>query len=453
MSRLGIIDTHAHLDDNRFDSDRAAVMERLANDMEAVITQGTTYESSVASVNMAEQYDFVYAAVGWHPEDLAGIKDESYIAELERLAREHTKVVAIGEIGLDYYWKENEPKEVQLLRLKQQCDLAYSLDLPVVIHNREAHGDCLNFFQNEVPKELKVVFHCYSGSLEMAKELWKRGYYLGFGGTSTYKNNKKVREVLAACPEDLFVLETDCPYLAPEPFRGRRNDPSLTEYVAKNAALVRGTSFEHIAVSALKAIKDRRSIRKFKSEPISEMDLHTILEAGIAAPSSKNRQPWHFTVIRGEAKEELTRVMERGLNLEVKAHEPFLPDSMKFINGAFTSVNVMREAPVVVLVSNERGKGIDFTDNLSVDERVAEICNVQSVAAAIENMLLAAQELGIGSLWICDVFFAYPEISAWLEKKNPGHGMLVAALAFGYGEEAPRARTRKTLHDVATFIK
>ena len=208
-----------------------------------------------------------------------------------------------------------------------------------------------------------------------------------------------------------------------------------------------------VSVSALKAIKDRRSIRKFKSEPISEMDLHTILEAGIAAPSSKNRQPWHFTVVRGEAKEELTRVMERGLNLEVKAHEPFLPDSMKYINGAFTSVNVMREAPVVVLVSNERGKGIDFTDNLSVDERVAEICNVPSVAAAIENMLLAAQELGIGSLWICDVFFAYPEISAWLEKNNPGHGMLVAALAFGYGEEAPRARTRKTLHDVATFIK
>ena len=208
-----------------------------------------------------------------------------------------------------------------------------------------------------------------------------------------------------------------------------------------------------VSVSALKAIKDRRSIRKFKSEPIAEMDLHTILEAGIAAPSSKNRQPWHFTVIRGEAKEELTRVMERGLNLEVKAHEPFLPDSMKFINGAFTSVNVMREAPVVVLVSNERGKGIDFTDNLSVDERVAEICNVQSIAAAVENMLLAAQELGIGSLWICDVFFAYPEISEWLEKKNPGHGMLVAALAFGYGEEAPRARARKTLHDVATFIK
>ncbi|MBQ9636198.1 MAG: TatD family hydrolase [Acidaminococcaceae bacterium] len=255
MSRLGIIDTHAHLDDNRFDSDRAAVMARLGNDMEAVITQGTNYESSLASVKMAEQYDFVYAAVGWHPEDLAGIKDESYIAELEKLVRGHEKVVAIGEIGLDYYWKENEPKEVQLLRLKQQCDLAYSLDLPVVIHDREAHGDCLAFFQNEVPKNLKAVFHCYSGSLEMAKELWKCSYYLGFGGSSTYKNNKKVREVLAACPEELFLLETDCPYLTPEPYRGRRNDPSMTEFIAQNAALVRGTTFAHIAEQTTKNAK------------------------------------------------------------------------------------------------------------------------------------------------------------------------------------------------------
>ncbi len=208
-----------------------------------------------------------------------------------------------------------------------------------------------------------------------------------------------------------------------------------------------------VSVSALKAIKERRSIRKFKAEPITEMDLHTILEAGIAAPSSKNRQPWHFTVVRGGAKDELAQVMERGLNLEVKAHEPFLPESMKFINGAFTSVNVLREAPVAVLVSNELAVAADFTGNLSVDERVGEICNVQSIAAAVENMLVAARQLGIGSLWICDIFFAYPEISAWLEKKNPGHGMLVAALAFGYPDEAPKPRARKTLHDVATFLK
>ena len=210
---------------------------------------------------------------------------------------------------------------------------------------------------------------------------------------------------------------------------------------------------EKKVISALQAIKDRRSIRKFKPDAISEMDLHTILEAGIAAPSSKNRQPWHFTVVRGDAKEELAQVMERGLNLEIKAHEPFLPDSMKFINGAFTSVNVMREAPVVVLVSNDLGRCTDFASNLSVDERVAELCNVQSVAAAVENILLAAQELGIGSLWICDIFFAYPELSEWMEKKNLSHGMLVAALAFGYADEAPKARTRKSLHDVVTFIK
>ena len=206
-------------------------------------------------------------------------------------------------------------------------------------------------------------------------------------------------------------------------------------------------------VSALKAIRERRSIRKFKPDAVSEMDLHTILEAGIAAPSSKNRQPWHFTVVRGDVKEELARVMERGLNLEVKAHKPFLPESMRYINGAFTSVNVMREAPVVVLVSNRLGTGTDFASDLSVDVRVAEICNVQSVAAAVENMLLAAKELGIGSLWVCDIFFAYPEISEWLEKKNPGHGMLVAALCFGYADEAPKARARKNLHDAATFLK
>ena len=255
MSRLGIIDTHAHLDDGRFDGDREALLERLAGDMDAVITQGTDYASSLFAVDLAERYAFIYAAVGWHPEDLASIRDESYIAELESLARSHEKVVAIGEIGLDYYWKENEPRDVQLLRLKQQCELAVGLDLPVVIHDREAHGDILDFFRNEAPKNLRAVFHCYSGSLEMAKELWKRGIYLGFGGTSTYKNNKKTGEVLAACPEELFLLETDCPYLAPEPYRGRRNDPSMTEFIARHAALVRGATFAQIAEQSTKNAK------------------------------------------------------------------------------------------------------------------------------------------------------------------------------------------------------
>lgn len=246
MSNLGIIDTHAHLTDEDFNEDRAELLAKLSEDMDGVITQGVDYESSKAAIELAEAHDFIYAAVGWHPEDLAGIKDESYLDDLAKLAA-HPKVVAIGEIGLDYYWKENEPKEVQQLRLRQQAELAYSLNLPIVIHDREAHGDTMDFIRNEAPADLGIVLHCYSGSAEMAKELWKRGVYLGFGGSSTFKRNKKVREVLAACPAELMLLETDCPYLTPEPYRGRRNDPSFTRYIAENAAMVRGTTMEKIA--------------------------------------------------------------------------------------------------------------------------------------------------------------------------------------------------------------
>jgi len=244
MSRLGIIDTHAHLDDGAFDRDRHSLLDQLALDMTAVISLGTTEKSSEFNITLAEQYDFVFAGVGWHPEDLAGIKDDSYLYRLAELAV-HPKVVCIGEIGLDYYWKENVPRETQLLRLTQQVDLAKQLDLPVVIHDREAHGDSLAFFQKT--SGVRAVFHCFSGSLEMAKELWKRGIYTGFGGSSTFKRSKKTREVLAACPDELLLFETDCPYMAPEPFRGQRNDPRLTEWVVKNAALVRGTTYEALA--------------------------------------------------------------------------------------------------------------------------------------------------------------------------------------------------------------
>ena len=244
MSRLGIIDTHAHLDDNRFDSDRAAVMERLANDMEAVITQGTTYESSVASVNMAEQYDFVYAAVGWHPEDLAGIKDESYIAELERLAREHTKVVAIGEIGLDYYWAENPPRELQHRVLRDQLALAAELALPVIIHDRDAHADTLAIVR-EFP-QVTGVFHCFAGSVEMGRELVEMGWYLGFNGAATFKNARKAPEVIADAPLERLVIETDSPYLTPVPYRGQRNDSGYVRLVAERIAAIRGLDVEEV---------------------------------------------------------------------------------------------------------------------------------------------------------------------------------------------------------------
>lgn len=157
--------------------------------------------------------------------------------------------MAIGEIGLDYYWKENEPKEVQKRIFLEQVDLAKQFDLPVIIHDRDAHGDMLELFQKEV-HGVQAVFHCFSGSLEMAKELAKRGYYFGFGGTSTYKNAKKVREVMQYIPKELLLFETDSPYLTPVPFRGKRNNPGYTEYTARNAAQVLGMEFEELAAIA-----------------------------------------------------------------------------------------------------------------------------------------------------------------------------------------------------------
>ena len=158
-----------------------------------------------------------------------------------------SKVAAIGEIGLDYYWKENEPKEVQKKRLLEQIDLAVQFDLPVIIHDREAHGDIFDIFRSEVPAGTRAVFHCYSGSLEMAKELAKRGYYFGFGGTSTYKNAAKVREVLAFVPDELLLFETDSPYLAPVPYRGKENQPAYTREVCEYVAALKGLSVEEFA--------------------------------------------------------------------------------------------------------------------------------------------------------------------------------------------------------------
>jgi TatD DNase family protein len=253
MSRTGIIDTHAHLDDPAFDEDRDALIQQLGKDLDAIVNQGCNLKSSAKSIALAEKYDFIYAAVGIHPEDLATVTDDTYLDQLAEWAK-HPKVVAIGEIGLDYYWEKNEPKDVQLKRLRQQVDLAKQMHLPVVIHDREAHGDALAFFQKEA-QGVRTVFHCFSGSLEMAKELWKRGIYTGFGGSSTFKNSKKVQEVLKACPLDLLLFETDCPYLTPVPYRGQRNNPGYTELVVKNAAILRGTTPEELAAQSTKNAK------------------------------------------------------------------------------------------------------------------------------------------------------------------------------------------------------
>lgn len=259
MSRTGLWDSHAHLDDDWFDEDRETLIAQLKIDLEGIVNPGCDGASSAKAVELAEQNDFIYAAVGYHPENLKDIP-ANYLDQLAAWSV-HPKVVAIGEIGLDYYWKENEPKEVQKKIFLEQIDLAKQFDLPIIIHDRDAHGDMLEIFQKEV-SGVQAVFHCFAGSLEMAKELAKRGYYFGFGGTSTYKNANKVREVMQYIPKDLLLFETDSPYLTPVPFRGKRNNPGYVEYTAKNAAEVLGMDFAELA--ALTAANTKRLFKKIK---------------------------------------------------------------------------------------------------------------------------------------------------------------------------------------------
>lgn len=259
MSRTGLWDSHAHLDDEAFNDDREQLLAQLEQDLDGIINPGCDAASSAIAVALAEKYPFIYAAVGYHPENLTGIP-ANYLEQLAQWAQ-HPKVVAIGEIGLDYYWKQNEPKEVQQRIFLEQIALAKQFDLPLIIHDREAHGDMLELFQKQV-SGVQAVFHCFSGSLEMAKELAKRGYYFGFGGTSTYKNAQKVREVLQYVPKELILVETDSPYLSPVPFRGKRNNPGYVEYTARHAAEVLGMDFAELA--ALTAANTKRLFKKIK---------------------------------------------------------------------------------------------------------------------------------------------------------------------------------------------
>ena len=244
MSRTGLFDSHAHMDSDYFTDDRDALLTQLQEELDGIINPGCDEITSGFAVSLAEKYDFMYAAVGWHPEDLEGILDNSYLDELAAWAV-HPKVVAIGEIGLDYYWKGNEPKDVQKRRLLEQLDLAKQFDLPVIIHDRDAHGDILEIFQKEVTG-VRAVFHCYSGSAEDAVQLAAQGLYIGFGGACTFNGAKRAAKAIEALPLDAIVLETDCPYMAPEPVRGTRCDSSLIRYVGEYIAQLRGISAEEV---------------------------------------------------------------------------------------------------------------------------------------------------------------------------------------------------------------
>ena len=238
-----IFDTHAHLDDRAFDADRKELLSQLPEaGIALVMNPGCSLASSQAAVALTKEYDYLYAAVGSHP-DAADEVNEAVLEQYRALCRENPKVKAIGEIGLDYHY-EDIPRDIQKRAFRAQMELARELGLPVIVHEREAHEDGMTIAA-EFP-EVTGVFHCYSGSLEMAKWLIERGWYIGFGGVLTFKNARKAVEVAANIPLDRIVLETDCPYMAPEPFRGRRNDPGKLSRVAEKLAQLRGLTPEEI---------------------------------------------------------------------------------------------------------------------------------------------------------------------------------------------------------------
>ena len=252
---MELIDSHAHLDGEKFADDCAAVVERaLAAGVVKIITMGDSLESSARSVALTEEFDPVYAAVGIHPEEvqpMTAATDDQLVAWTAQ-----EKVVAIGEIGLDYYWEKDEEKRaLQRAIFVRQLDLARQLRLPVCIHDREAHGDMMKILKTE-GRGLRGVLHCYSGSWEMAAELLKGDWYFGIDGPLTYKNAAKLPEIVQRLPAERILVETDSPYLSPMPFRGKRNEPAHVLYVAKKAAELRGESLEAFARATRENTRD-----------------------------------------------------------------------------------------------------------------------------------------------------------------------------------------------------
>ena len=237
-----LFDTHAHLNDPAFDPDRDALIRALPEKgIGLVMNVGCCLESSRDCVKMAETYSHIYASVGSHP-DAADEVNEEVLDEYRTLCK-HDKVKAIGEIGLDYYY-EDIPRDIQQKAFRMQLELAKELDMPVIVHERDAHQDGLMIVK-DFPT-VTGVFHCYSGSAEMAQQLVNMGWYIGFTGVLTFKNARKAVEAASTIPLERIVLETDCPFMAPEPFRGKRNDPGYLFRMAEKLAELRGTSVEEV---------------------------------------------------------------------------------------------------------------------------------------------------------------------------------------------------------------
>lgn len=247
-----LFDSHAHMDDRAFDPDREELLAGLpGKGIGFLMNPGCSLASSRNAVRLSEQYGYIYAAVGSHP-DAADEVNSAVIREYKELCKLHPKIRAIGEIGLDYHY-EDIPRALQLRAFRAQMALARDLGLPVIVHEREAHEDGLAVVR-EFP-EVTGVFHCYSGSAEIARQLTAAGWYIGFTGVLTFKNARKAVEAAASLPLDRILLETDCPYMAPEPYRGRRNDPGYLFRMAEKLAEIRGLSVDAVARITLENAK------------------------------------------------------------------------------------------------------------------------------------------------------------------------------------------------------
>lgn len=241
-----IFETHAHYDDDAFDGDREALLASLPQKgIKRIINVGASIETTKNALALAEKYAFVSAAVGVHPSDIGDLNEESFAWLKEQT--KGAKTVAVGEIGLDYYWdKEPGVQERQRYWFKRQMELARESGLPVIIHSRDAAADTMQVMKEVHAEEIPGVIHCYSYSPEMAQEFVKMGYYIGVGGVVTFKNAKKLKETVAAIPLERILLETDCPYMAPEPHRGKRNDSSYIPYVVEKIAELKNVTTEEV---------------------------------------------------------------------------------------------------------------------------------------------------------------------------------------------------------------
>ncbi len=254
-----LIDSHAHLDDKKFDRDRELIIKNLkSNNVELVINNGADLQTSIASVALAQKYDNIYATVGVHPHS-AKEMDESTI-EILRSFTKRDKVLAIGEIGLDFHY-DNSPRDVQRFWFRRQLELALEESMPVTIHSREANQETFDILKEFAEKGLRGVLHCYSGSAELAREYVKLGFYISLAGPVTFKNARVSHEVAKAVPLDRLLIETDSPYLAPEPFRGKRNEPFYVRYVGKTVADLRGIDYEDLVRATNANVKELFGIK------------------------------------------------------------------------------------------------------------------------------------------------------------------------------------------------